>query len=356
MVQIKPECLKVGVLRPNKNWAKVPDDKISYHPYEAEDSSVWCPLVTKDTVRSDIRLAKRSCRDQFADYGSIGRFDTGMWGIANEYNPFKDWILHINDHVLLVGNDRNTLQDIFNHQYRWRFVRPPAMKLIPCEDEIEEVLSSVVRAKDAKVGDFVLRYHLGPVLDVALINKVNRSRTKFGIVGDTVTLGPSEFVPPTKKRKNEYIDGIKRLLSPIATSLPNDPQEPTYPEHQSNHIPGRPDLKLNVISGRRTDRYVYFDFEIENQGSETVNWLHYEWARDADTPKYRRPFSYLDDTFQTVFSVSTHGYSRTLYPNSSEKISVCVGKDLSAGQLKVYIPAYYFAGCAGSFFRLDPEV
>lgn len=333
----------------------MPDDIITYHPYDAENGSVWCPVVAPNTVRSDIRLAKRAGTDSFEDYGRIGRYDTGMMGIANEYNPELDWILYRGDQVLMVGNNRNTLRDVFDHQHRWSIIRPPAMKLIPDDDDIEEILANVVHIKDAVPGDFVLRYHSGPVLDVALIRKVNKKRTKFEIAGDTIAFSPDEFLPPTKYRKSEFREGIEKLRAPVAIPLPQPSNQLTYPEQQSDCVPGRPGLRIKILPGRRSEHYFWFDFEIVNQGSETVNWLHYQWSRDSEVPKGKGPFAYQNDQPFTVFSISTQGYAVTLYPGSIERISVCVGKDLGVGDLKVFIPAYYFGGQYGCYFMLTPN-
>ena len=344
--------LTIPGLKPQKHWAKVPDDIVTYHPYDDENGAVWCPVVGPDTVRCDIRLAKRAGTDSFEDYGRIGRYDSGMMGIANEYNPDLDWVLYCNDQVLMVGNDRNTLRDVFNHQHRWKFIRPPALKLPPDDDEVEEILANVVHINDAAPGNLALRYHLGPVLDVALIRSVNKKRTKIEIAGDTVTFGPDEFLPPTTHRKNEFREGIRKLRAPVATPRPQASNQLTYAEDSSDCVPGRPDLRINVFQGKRTERYLWFDFELANQGKESINWLHYQWSSDGEVPKGKGPFAFQNDRPFTVFSITTHGYLRTLYPGCSEKISVCVGKDVGPGEIKVFIPAYYFGGHHGCYFML----
>lgn len=351
---VRSNLLTVPEIKPRKNWAKIPDDIVQHHRFDDPEGPVWCPVIAPGIVRSDIRLAKREGTDNFQDYGRINRVDAGMLGIVTEYEADADWILYVGDEVLTVGNDRDSLRDLFDRQYRWMFIRPPALKLVPDDDEIEEILANVVHPKVANAGDFVLRYHLGPILDVALIRKVNKTRTKFEILGDTLTLELDDFLPPTKYRKSEYTEGIKKLRAPVAAPLPPLHGDSVFPEHPSSCIPSKPTVRIEVMHGTLSGNYFWFDFVVTNQGAETINTLHYQWARNSNIPKEKCPFAYQNNEHFTVFSLRHSGFK--LYPSSNERVSVCVGKNVGAGELNVFIPEYYFGGRQNSYFRLTHDV
>ena len=242
---------------------------------------------------------------------------------------------------------------MFDHQYRWQLIRPPALKLVPDVDDIQEILSSVVHIKDATTGDLVFRYHLGPVLDIAMIRTVNKTRTKFEIVGDSLTFEPGDFLPPTKHRKDEFQQVIKKLASPIAIALDAPKGTPAYPETTSSFVPGRPDLTVSVDRVSRSGDYVWVNFEIHNHGTETVYWLHYQYAREINAPKEVVLFAYQNNIRYSIFSVNADGSGRTLYPGTKEKISVSIGRNVGVGEMKLFIPAYYFAGFRDCYFMLS---
>jgi len=188
-------------------WATVPDSTTGIEWDDGYTSTTWFPIISSKpaTIRTDIRVAK---------------FEGGLWDLI------------IDGRYIESHQDAASLRDRFDQHYRFRYLRPAAIKLVPTNDEIEEILSRVVHPKKCGQGDLLLRYNSGPVLDCVCV----RTHSKAGaikIVGDEYQFSDDQFLPPTKYRKDQYRAGIQKLRAPIETALAFDGTTKTYPESPS---------------------------------------------------------------------------------------------------------------------------
>ncbi|MFN7362256.1 MAG: hypothetical protein ACK5ZC_02870 [Pirellulaceae bacterium] len=346
--------LKVPGIRDRKGWAKLPLGILPGHSFERELTPVWSPFIGNETIRSDIRLAKRSGNDDFEDYGRIGRFDVGIYGVAREHNPNKDWILHRGDEVLFVGNNQGLLQDEFDIEYRWKFIRPRALKLIPSEEEIREMLSNVGHPKTIQSGQFGLRGHRGLVSDIVLITAVSKNGKKLRIAGDSIEITRENLSPPTKHNLKDYIAGLEKLRFPYAGPLPAIAEKMVYPDSPSACIPGRPSLRIELGNIRPNDKYLYFYFKVINDGREIVPWKHYQWSADSWPPQHLSPFAVQGEKNIKLFSIADYyNNPKPIYPGDSANISVCLGGPRTNEEIRVFIPSEFFCGYANQAFMIQ---
>ena len=250
------------------------------------------------------------------------------------------------------------------------------------------LLPSLVHPKQAKVGDYVfVRLFDFPFVDIVQVTEVKHNGSMFkddetlcveghyhayprvnstecisigvhvGVASDDPAYPHSVLLPPTKYRKQQYLDGFLPVVGAFTPTspLPKYPQEATT----SPHVVGRPELAIAITGvSRSASNYVEIRISVQNNGAATVLLGEYEWEwkEEADFDVDQTPFAYLADERFTVFQVEGGGGKLHLYPGRVSYYRVAVSNRAGAGAMRVYIPSGVLGGALGTYTMLAVEV
>jgi hypothetical protein len=213
-----------------------------------------------------------------------------------------------------------------------------------------QLLPKVVHPKLAKAGDYVFVWvsKSAPFVDIVQVREVTRNDC-LRVEGRDQLYRRIDLLPPTKHRKQQYLEGLGLAACPaVGAFIPTVPL-PKYPREAptSPNVVGRPELALTTEEvSRSPSNYLDIRFSVHNRGAATVTLEDYEWEADGESDKDQTPFAYFENTRFKVFQVQGGGQ---LYPGRVLHYRVVVSNRAGPGAMRVFIPSGLLGGAIGTY-------
>ncbi len=213
-------------------------------------------------------------------------------------------------------------------------------------EDKQNLLTSLVHPKEAKVGDFVFVWG-GDGPEIVQITAVARGG-KVRVEGNKTPILRTALLPPTSHRKQQYLERLKLSRVPVVGAFISPTPLPKFPAEQytSPHVVGRPNLVLSDLEVTRSPSdYLDIRFSLRNDGDVTVTLAGYQHEYDRED-KDRVPFAYMGDQRHVVFQVEG---DTKVYPGRLAHFRTVASNRAGHGEMRLFIPSSVLGGAIGTY-------